>query len=165
MTLTESLISELTRESATTRRVLERIPEDQLTWKPHPKSKTIGELALHVASLPWAIGELLSELSRDLPNVPQREPESLAEVLAMLDKGIASATAKLSAWGDQGLMETFKLTRNGKPVIELPRGAAVRAIMLNHAYHHRGQLTVYLRLLDVPLPAVYGASADEQPFG
>jgi uncharacterized damage-inducible protein DinB len=165
MALAEPLIAELTHEAGATRRALERVPESRLSWKPHAKSMSLGQLAFHVASVPGAIADLVSEPVRELPVVPRPEAKSVDEVLATFEKSVARAIEKLSAWGDESLKQTFKLTRNGQTVLEMPRIVMIRSVMLNHWYHHRGQLTVYLRLLDVPVPAIYGASADEIPFG
>lgn len=159
--LVDAIIAELNQEAAATRRVLERVPEQYMSWKPHQKSMSLGQLAHHVAFIPGAIAELASEDVRDLPTVPRPEAKSIAELLSTLEKSVAGATQKLSAWNDDALTRTFTLKRNGQTVMQLPRIALLRAVMLNHWYHHRGQLTVYLRLLDVPVPAVYGASADE----
>lgn len=163
--IAEALTQELTNESQTTRTLLSRIPEDHLTWTPHPKSMTIGQLAMHIALLPRGIADLLSELVREAPNVPRPQPTSVAEVLAALDDSVAFATSKITEWGDEGLRAMWKLNFNGRTVFEMPRMAGVRTILLNHTYHHRGMLMVYLRLLDVPLPVVYGPTADESPFG
>ena len=159
--LVDPIIAELNQEAATTRRVLERVPEQHMSWKPHQKSMSLGQLGHHVAFIPGAIAELASEDVRDLPAVPRPEAKSVAELLSTLEKSIAGATQKLSGWNDDALVRTFTLKRNGQTVMQIPRIALLRAVMLNHWYHHRGQLTVYLRLLDVPVPAVYGASADE----
>ena len=162
--IAESFIQELTQEAATTRRVLERIPEAELRWAPHPKSLTIGQLGWHLAALPRGIADLLSELERDAPNVPRPQPATVAEILAALDENIPYAARKIGEWGDEGLQQLWTLKFQGRTVFQIPRLAAVRAILLNHTYHHRGQLTVYLRLLDVPVPSVFGPSADENPF-
>lgn len=103
MTLTDRLIRELAQEAAVTRRVLERVPEAKLSWAPHPKSMSLGTLARHIAVLPRAIAELVSELTRELPDVPRPEATSLDEILPLLDDSVAFATARLSAWGDDGL--------------------------------------------------------------
>lgn len=165
MALTEALIAELKQEAAGTRRLLERVPDDKLGWRPHPKSMSLGQLTYHIAMLPRAIANLLTESVGEIRNVRLAEDTPAAALLSMLDENVATATAKLSAWGDEGLREMWSMKRGGKIVLEIPRVAGVRAIMLNHWYHHRGQLTVYLRLLDVPVPALYGSSADENPFG
>lgn len=158
----ERLISELQQEAALTRSVLERVPEDKLSWKPHAKSMSLGQLALHIAGVPGAIAELLDEPVREIPVVPLLEAVSLHEILSTLDQYVTLAETKLSAWGEDGLMETWKLTSEGVPILEAPRIGMVRTLMLNHWYHHRGQLTVYLRMLEVPLPSIYGPSADER---
>jgi uncharacterized damage-inducible protein DinB len=165
MTVGEQFAAELTREAATTRRVLERVPEPQLAWRPHQKSMTLGQLAYHVAVIPRRIADLVTELSAEPPRVPLPETTPVAEILAALDEGVPYAAAKLSAWSDEDMAATWRMLREGKTLLELPRGMMLRNVMLNHWYHHRGQLTVYLRLLDVPLPSVYGPSADAQMFG
>ena len=164
MKLSERIIGELSQEGDATRRTLERVPEDKLSWKPHPKSMSLGQLAHHVAILPLAIADLVSEPVREIPTVPRPEAKSRQELLSTLAQSLQHATAKVQAWGDEGLEVVIQLTRNGQKLFELPRYNMLRAIMLNHWFHHRGQLTVYLRLLDVPLPAIYGASADETAF-
>lgn len=163
-TKTDELMAELKRESATTRRVLERVPEDQLSWKPHAKSMSLGELALHIAQLPRGIAELLGELSVEVPAVPLREATSREELLSAFDQAVAVAATTIAEWGEDGLAAEWRLTRDEHTLFALPRAAVVRTLMLNHSYHHRGQLTVYLRLLGVPVPAVYGPTADENPF-
>ncbi len=164
MSLAEQFAAELTREAATTRRVLERVPESQLTWRPHPKSMSLGQLAFHIAVLPRAIAELIAT-DTEAPNVTVREDASVAEILATLDATVPFANERLAAWGDEGLFARWRMTSNGKTLLEMPRMAMWRSVMLNHWYHHRGQLTVYLRMLDVPLPSIYGPTADENPFG
>jgi uncharacterized damage-inducible protein DinB len=165
MALAEAFAAELTHEAATTRRVLERVPEEHLGWKPHEKSMSLGQLAYHIASLPEGIAKLLTNLSAEVPFVPLPEQTSVAEILATLERTVPIAAAQLIAWGDAGLHESWRMTREGQTLMEMPRLVMVRNVMLNHWYHHRGQLTVYLRLLEVPLPSVYGPTADETPFG
>jgi uncharacterized damage-inducible protein DinB len=162
--MTTAFIDELTREAVTTRRVLERVPEDKLSWRPHPKSMSLGQLALHVAQTPGMVAELINESRTTPPAFIQPEATSRAEVLQALDAQIGHAKDRLTSWGDGGLMDDWSLKAGDKTLMTMPRIGMVRAIMLNHWYHHRGQLTVYLRLLDVPLPSVYGPSADENPF-
>lgn len=164
MTRTESLIAELEQEAATTREVLERVPEDELSWRPHPKSMSAGQLALHIALLPGTFAEMLDQRALEVPGIPLREPDSVDEVLSTLGESVDVAARKFAEWGDGGLEEERRVTRDGETVLEIPRGGMLRAGLLNHWYHHRGQLTVYLRLLDVPVPAVYGPSADEDAF-
>jgi uncharacterized damage-inducible protein DinB len=164
MTLAHTFIDELTREAATTRRVLERIPEGKLSWKPHAKSMSLGQMALHVATTPGMVAELITESPRQPPQFIQPEAKSRTEVLDALDQSIAGAKNRLASWSDQDLMQEWKLEHEGRALMTVPRIGMVRSIMLNHWYHHRGQLLVYLRLLDVPVPSVYGPSADENPF-
>ena len=163
--LNEPLIAELKQESGGTRRVLERIPEDKVSWKPHPKSLSLGQLAYHVAVLPGEIARVVSNLTFEGGDLPRPEAKSVAELIAMLDKGVAIAAETLASFDDRAMAETWTLLFEGKPLLQIPRIAVIRTIMLNHWYHHRGQLMVYLRLLDVPVPAVYGPSADEMRIG
>ena len=160
-TLTESLIAELEHEAATTRRVLERVPEDRFSWAPHAKSMTLGKLAQHIAEIPGGIASILDPPESQLPPVPLTEPASRDALLAALDRSVAEAISKIRSWGDDYLMADCRVLDGETVVMAGPRIGWVRALMLNHWYHHRGQLTVYLRLLDVPVPAIYGPSADE----
>jgi len=164
ITMAGPLIDELTREAATTRRVLERVPEDKISWKPHAKSMSLGELALHVAQTPGGVAELISRPEAEPPRFQRPEAKSRAELLTALDESVATAQSKLAAWSDSDLLAEWKLKGGGKTLMTVPRVGMIRSIMLNHWYHHRGQLLVYLRLLDVPVPSVYGPSADENPF-
>lgn len=164
MDLTQRLIAELGQEGQVTRRVLERVPEDKLSWTPHAKSMSLGQLAMHVARIPRAIADLVSVTEQELPVVPRPEAASVAELTSTLDSGLTYAAEKLRGWGDEGLDVLLILKRDGKPVLQMPRYNMVRAVMLNHWYHHRAQLTLYFRLLDLPVPAVYGGSADELAF-
>jgi uncharacterized damage-inducible protein DinB len=166
MKLVDPMLMELEQEAAATRRVLERIPEEKLTWKPHAKSMSLGQLALHIAGVPGNIARLASSEGLDSPpTFTQAEAESRRQILETLDKSLADARSLLGTMDDARAMSIWTMKRSGQPVMSLPRVALLRAIMLNHWYHHRGQLTVYLRLLDVPVPSVYGPSADENPFG
>lgn len=165
MTMSEALIAEVTREAATTRRVLERVPEGKLSWAPHPKSMSLGTLALHIAMLPGGLAEFLSEPVREIPTFTPPHATSLHQILSALDESVANATRKLSAWREDDLMAEWRMMRGADTLMALPRIDMLRSVMLNHWYHHRGQLTVYLRLLDVPVPSVYGPSADENPLG
>ena len=158
------LIDELTSEARTTRRILERLPEDRFDWKPHAKSMTLGQLSLHIAGLPVGIAMLAEQLSVEAPVVPLPTPRSRSEVLEAFDRSIAEASRRLAGWSDEDLDAQWTLTVKGAPTFITPRGDLLRALMFSHVYHHRGQLTVYLRLLDVPLPPTYGPTADESPF-
>lgn len=162
--LSAQLIAELNAETRVTRRVLERVPEHRLAWAPHPTSRSLGTLAMHVAVVPGAIADLVSVPVRQVPGFPDPVPASLAEILGALDESVARATDRLSGWGDGDLLAEWKMVHGETTIMAMPRIAMLRAVMLNHWYHHRGQLTVYLRMLDVPVPSVYGPSADENPL-
>jgi len=165
MTMIQGLLAELEQEAATTRRVLERVPDAHLSWKPHPKSMSLGQLALHVATVPGNVAELAAGPGLTEPPAFIQEPaRTSAELLTALDDSLSRARAALGSFDDAAMGATWRLTVAGKEVMALPRAGLVRAVMLNHWYHHRGQLLVYLRLLDVPVPSVYGPSADENPF-
>ena len=165
MSLIENLIQEFERESATTRRVLERVPTDKLAWKPHPKSMSIGELALHIAEEPAVLAPTALTGGVDFgKHAVVRQPETAGEILGTHDAGVVIVTNVLRQLGDAGLQRTWNATMNGAPYFSVPVAAFVRNVLMNHIYHHRGQLSVYLRLLDVPVPAIYGPSADEAPF-
>jgi uncharacterized damage-inducible protein DinB len=164
MSLGEALLMEFDQEAQTTKRVLERVPDDKLAWKPHPKSFSLGQLALHIASGPGQIVAAAAQDTAEAPNFSQPEATSRQEVLETFSKSMASARTTLKSMDDARLTSTWRLVRNGKPMMEIPRIAFLRSILMNHTYHHRGQLSVYLRLLEVPVPSIYGPSADENPF-
>lgn len=165
MTLIGSILQEFDHEAATTRRVLERVPDDKLDWTPHPKSRTLGQLAMHIAAVPGAVASLATSPSpAAMPQAADRVPANRADLLAAHDESSATVHRVLDGISDATLMETLQITAFGREVMALPRIAVIRTVMLNHWYHHRGQLTVYLRELDVPLPSIYGPTADENPF-
>jgi uncharacterized damage-inducible protein DinB len=167
ITMLEPMSGEITQEAATTRRVLERVPADKLSWKPHPRSMSLGQLAMHVATIPGGICKLaeVDDFEINPANFNPPAPKNSAEILSALDASIAAAQEYLGGVTESGGMATWRAKLNGKEVMSMPRVALLRSIMLNHWYHHRGQLSVYLRLLDVPVPTIYGPSADENPFG
>ena len=162
MRIIDTLLGELEQEAKTTARVLERIPEAHLAWKPHPKSYSLGQLALHVASVPGNVAALAAQDTPESPGFAQREASSTSELLPVLHASVASARELLGGFDDTAMTATWRLMAGGQERMAMPRVAFVRAIMLNHWYHHRGQLLVYLRLLDVPVPSVYGPTADEK---
>jgi len=164
MRLVDSLLMEIDQEAQTTKRVLERIPENKLAWKPHPKAFSLGQLALHIASVPGSIAAAAVPDSMEAPAFSQPEPKSRQEVLDTFSKSLVSAKETLNKMDDARLMSMWSLTKNGKVLMSVPRIGFIRAILMNHNYHHRGQLSVYLRMLDVPVPSIYGPSADENPF-
>ena len=162
--IADSFLAELDQEAATTRRVLERVPNDKLGWKPHAKSMSLGQPALHVATTPGQVAQLITQDQFELPSFDQPSAGSAAELVPALQESVAEAKQVLSTLDDQTAMSTWRLTKGGKDILAIPRIGVVRSIMLNHWYHHRGQLSVYLRLLNVPVPSIYGPSADEDPF-
>src|SRR5260221_1905804 len=162
MRLVDSILAELEQEAKITRRVLERVPTDRLGWKPHIKSMSLGQLTQHIATTPGQIAQLTSMSPCELPQFgTQPSASSTGDALKALDDSLASARGVLGGLDDQAMMAHWRLMKDGKTLIDAPRIGVLRTIMLNHWYHHRGQLSVYLRELDVPLPSIYGPSADE----
>ena len=165
MALVDGLLEELEQEAETTRRVLDRVPHDKLNWRPHPKARTMGELALHIAIVPGGVAELVASGNKvQAPDLADPSPQSASELIPTLNESISKAKRALSGLNDTELFETWRLMVGEKEVLAVPRIFMLRSVMLNHWYHHRGQLSVYLRELDVPLPSIYGPSADENPF-
>ena len=157
---------EFRAEVATTKRVLERIPAEKLTWKPHLKSLSLGQLGWHVATIPGGISRIAQQSSFDVAqgNFVPPQPGGKAEILQAFEQSCRGAEAFLQGLTDRQAIESWRLLNKGAEVFVKPRISVIRTIMLNHWYHHRGQLSVYLRLLDVPVPIIYGRSADENPF-
>ncbi len=165
MTMIDAMLAELDQESATTRRVLERVPEAHLSWRPHPKSMSLGQLALHVATVPGNVAELAArDVITEVPSFTQAEASTSSELVPSLTESVARARRVLGGFDDAQMGATWRMQIAGHDIMSMPRAAFVRAIMLNHWYHHRGQLLVYLRLLNHSVPSVYGATADENPF-
>ncbi len=170
MATIHELVQELDQEAHTTRRTLARVPEDRLTWRPHETSMTLGQLAAHVATLPALVVEMSTWPAFDVGTSSERirasrpDASSVADALDMLDRSVAQTRTALSEMGDAGLLEPWRLVRGDADVGTIPRGTLFRSALFNHWYHHRGQLTVYLRMAGVPVPAIYGDSADEQAF-
>ena len=163
--MTDPILAELDQEAATTRRVLERVPGDKLGWRPHPKSMSLGQLALHVATTPGQGAAILSQDELELPELGNRPAAATAaELIPALDQSLVQAKGFLGALDEGKALSTWKLMKSGKVLMAVPRIGMVRSLMLNHWYHHRGQLSVYLRILNVPVPSIYGPSADENPF-
>ncbi len=156
---------EMDQEAETTKRLLDIIPEDKLSWRPHPKARSLGELAMHVATLQGGVAELAQQDSVEMPEFPpDPEATSRAQILAAFAESLKKAKEIVASTDDARAMAEWKLTRDGATLMALPRIGFWRAILLNHNYHHRGQLSTYLRELDVPLPSIYGPSADVHPF-
>ena len=160
----QSLIAELEQEAQTTKRVLERVPEDRLGWKPHPKSMSMGQLALHIATMPGAIAAMSQRSPMSMPTFTQPAAATTSELVPALERSVSEAKVILGALNDAALAESWRVVDGDKEVMAIPVGAVLRTIMLNHWYHHRGQLSVYLREVGVPVPSIYGPSADENPF-
>ena len=169
MKLTDLLLAEVEREGPLTRRALEAVPEGRGEWKPHPKSMPLGRLAGLVAMMPSWLSMMIEQDELDLQPPPgtksrfQRELKTRDDLLKEVDEGVAGARKALKETSDDHLMKPWRLLVAGKVVVEKPRHVMLQD-SINHLAHHRGQLTVYLRLNDVPVPAIYGPSADDQRF-
>jgi uncharacterized damage-inducible protein DinB len=164
MKMTDLFLAELEREAAATRRTLERVPDGRYDWKPHEKSMTFGYLAELVARLPsWPVF-IINQDELELTTYKQPPLRTSSELVQALDEGVAKTREALENTTDEHLMTSWRLKVGGKVVSEQPRHIAIRDAVFNHLAHHRGQLTVYLRLNDAPVPAIYGPSADDGRF-
>ena len=163
-TRVDELLQELEQEADATRRVLARVPDSHLSWKPHEKSFSLGQLALHVATLPGFITTMAMRSPFPVPQFVQAEPASTGELLTAFEASLSTARDALSAMTDAQLGDLWRLVDGDREMMAMPVGAVLRTIMLNHWYHHRGQLLVYLRQVGQKVPSVYGPSADESPF-
>lgn len=167
MSKIELLLAEFDQEMANTRKTLERIPDDKLSYQPHPKSGSMGWLVSHLANIPVWTARALQQESFDF-NPPGSKPRrtvalnSTEEVLGLFDKNTADARKALCEAREEALSEPWSLLSGGQTVFTMPRGVVIRNMVLNHSIHHRGQLTVYMRLNDIPVPGLYGPSADEK---
>ncbi|MGH9768365.1 MAG: DinB family protein [Blastocatellia bacterium] len=166
MSISASLLPEFDQEMVNTRKALERVPDDKFDWKPHEKSLPMGSLATHLANLPsWTV-YTINQDSLDLAppgGEPFKTPEakSRQEILEMFDKNVVAARAAIAAASDEELFKPWSLLSGGNTLMTLPKIAVLRSFVMNHIIHHRGQFTVYLRLNDIPVPSIYGPSADE----
>jgi uncharacterized damage-inducible protein DinB len=159
----DAILQELSTEEVTTRRVLERVPTDKLGWKPHVKSKSAGELAWHIATIPWRAASMMQYSEVDVATIKAAPmPADSATIVAEFDRLLGEAKEMIGKLDDATLDQHTTLRRGDFTVFSGPRSQVLRRILLNHLYHHRGQLTVYLRLLDVSVPSVYGPTADER---
>jgi uncharacterized damage-inducible protein DinB len=164
MSIAESFLAEFETQAPITRKFLERIPDEKLTWKPHAKSLTAGQLAFHLATVPGGIAMFVKNNPAEAPksfDFPQ--PASKSEILKAFDQSVATVRSELPKFTDSAMKETWHMEAGGHEVLAMPRENFVRDIMLSHWYQHRGQLCVYLRLLDVAVPSSWGPSADEAP--
>jgi uncharacterized damage-inducible protein DinB len=164
MAIADAMLMEMEMEEKTTQRVLERVPESKLSWKPHPKAYSLGQLAMHIAI---AQGRIATAATNDAheyapPKLP--DPTSRKEIMDAFAESSATARKLVKSFDDAKMMANWTLKKDGKVLMSVPRVGFLRAIMLNHIYHHRGQLSVYIKLLDLPVPSIYGPSADENPF-
>jgi len=167
MAINQALLPEFDHEMANTRKTLERIPEDKFGWKPHEKSMTLGRLAGHIAELPGWGAITVKQDSFDVAPVgapPQQgvTAKSRQDALDLFDTKVAEARAAIAGASDEQLMQLWSLLMGGKPVFTMPKVAVLRSFVMNHTIHHRAQLGVYLRLNDIPVPSIYGPSADER---
>jgi uncharacterized damage-inducible protein DinB len=164
--MAEAMLNELRQEAEITERLLDRVPEGKLEWRPHPKSMSLGQLALHVATIPGDLSRLaqLDQFDAANANFEPAMPDSKEMLINALRKSLSEASQYLAALSPEAAVAPWRLTLRGAEVFLMPRAVMLRSLLLNHWYHHRGQLSVYLRLLDVPVPVIYGRSADENPF-
>jgi uncharacterized damage-inducible protein DinB len=165
MAIKDALLPEFDHEMGTTRRLLERVPEADLAWKPHAKSFSMGQLASHLANIPHWVEIALDQTQFDLAQAGDdarpRQPESVSAMLKAFDENVKKARTKIDTQTDPALFATWTLKQGDHEIFTMPKAAVLRSFVMNHLIHHRGQLTVYLRLRDVPLPSIYGPTADE----
>ena len=167
MSISQTLLPEFDHEMAGVRRSIERVPDEKLGWKPHEKSMTMGRLATHLAEIPtWAVHTVDQDIL-DLapPGAPPYQPPTVGtceEVLALFDKNVAAARAAIARSSDEHLLKPWSLLMSGQTILTMPRIGVLRSFVMNHSIHHRAQLGVFLRLNDIPVPAIYGPSADER---
>lgn len=166
MRLVDPILMEIDQEAVITKRLLDVVPEDKLTWRPHPKARSLGELAMHVATSQGNVAEISQTDTKEAGTFP-RDPEatSRAQILEAFAESLNKAKDIVAATDDARALSEWKLTKDGNTLMSVPRIGFWRSILLNHTYHHRGQLSAYLRELDVALPSIYGPSADTNPFG
>ena len=161
----DPMLMEFEQESATTRRLLERVPTEKLGWRPHPKARSLGELANHIASSQKRVTSAIQTATYDLGSGGDGAvPANTADIVTAFDANVADAKGMLAGMTDADLTSVWEGQVGGQTVFSAPKIGVIRAILLNHTYHHRGQLSTYLRQLDVTLPSVYGPTADENPF-
>ncbi|HWY43246.1 MAG TPA: DinB family protein [Candidatus Sulfotelmatobacter sp.] len=164
MPIAQTILKEFEEQAAVTRKFLDRLPEDRLTWKPHEKSMTAGQLAYHLAFVPGGVIQFVQNSPAQAPDFNFPQPATKAEILKTFEDSIATVRSLLPALDDKKIQETWRLVQGDKELLALPRAQFIRDIMLNHWYQHRGQFSVYLRILNVPVPASWGPSADEPPL-
>lgn len=165
MSIAQSLFAEFEIQAPVTRRFLERLPESKLAWKPHEKSMTAGQLAYHLAVVPGSVLQFALQNPAQAPDFASfPQPSSLKEILDTYEQSISTVRSTLPSLTDSYMQETWRLVKGDKEILAAPRGLFLRDVMLSHWYQHRGQFSVYLRILGVPVPASWGPSADEPPL-
>lgn len=162
MLIAQSLLAEFEAQAPVTRKFLERLPNDKLTWKPHPRSMTAGQLAYHLAFVPGGVVRGAQKDQIAPPDFQFPQPATVQEILYTFDQSIATVREILPLFDDDAMSATWRIVAGDQEIASMPRAALLRNIMLNHWYQHRGQFSVYLRLLDVPVPSSWGPSADER---
>ena len=163
MSIAQSFLREFEEQAPITRRFLERLPEERLTWKPHERSLSAGQLAFHLAAVPGAIARFVQHSPAQAQGFHFPQPANKKEILQTFEESVSSVRTLLPEYDDRKMQEIWRLVQADTELLAVPRGQFIRDIMLNHWYQHRGQFCVYLRLLDVPVPASWGPSADEAP--
>jgi hypothetical protein len=165
MSLAQKLILELEEQAPLTRKFLERLPEDKLSWKPHEKSLTAGQLALHIAQTPGSVVRLVQQNPAQAPglNRVMAQPANLHDLLEAHDESVATARSELRKFDDGAMQELWHLKLGDRELLACPRAKFVRDVLLSHWYQHRGQFSVYLRMLNIAVPSTWGPSADELP--
>ena len=164
MSIAQALLDEFEIQAPVTRRFLERLPEDKLQWKPHAKSMSAGQLAFHLAAVPAGVIRLVEKNPAEVPSPSFPQPSSRQEILEAFEASIAAVRGALARADNASMNEIWRLVSGGRELLSMPRAQFLRDVMLNHWYQHRGQFSVYLRMLDVPVPASWGPSADEPPL-
>jgi uncharacterized damage-inducible protein DinB len=161
MSIAEKLLAEFEQQAPVTQKFLERLPQEHLTWKPHPKSLTAGQLAYHLALIPGGVVRGAQRAQISPPGFQFPQPDSMEGVLSAFEESIATVREVLPSFSDAAMNETWRIVDGDSELLAIPREAFLRHIMLNHWYQHRGQFSVYLRMLDIAVPASWGPSADE----
>ncbi|MDE3201919.1 MAG: DinB family protein [Acidobacteriota bacterium] len=164
MSIAQDMLKEFEHQAPITRGFLERLPEDKLTWKPHEKSMSAGMLAYHLATVPGALMKAVAQSSVPAPDFKFPEPKNKEEILAVFDESVETVRAELPKFDDAAMHETWRLMNGDQVVLAQERGLFLRDVLFSHLYQHRGQFSVYLRMLNVAVPASFGPSADEPPM-
>ncbi len=162
MTIAADIVAEMRHEAQTTRRFLEAIPESGLAWRPHDKSHTLGALAMHIATIPAGVAAMASADEASPPDMDEmfRQPRGREEILNAFETSLSEGVRTIESLSDARMRATFRILADGHELMAMPRVAFFRSILLNHLYHHRGQLGVYLRLVGAKVPSAYGPSGD-----